>query len=75
MVYVGNAILCSHGAKAVMSGMAEKFEVNNDKISEPKLYLGVNIKKFKLPNVKHAWCITSNSFVQGDIDTVQRLLG
>ena len=57
-----------------MAGIAEKYEVKNDEIAEPKLYLGGNVEKFQLSNGKHAWRITSNSYVKGAIYNMQRLL-
>ena len=73
LVFVDNVLACIHDAKAVMAGIAAKFEINNDKIAEPKLYLGGNIEKFQLPNGKYARSINYNSYVKGDIDTAQRL--
>ena len=35
--------------------------------------MGGNVEKFQLPNGKDAWSITSDSYVQGDIYTVQRI--
>ena len=57
-----------------MVGISAKSEINNDEIAEPELYLGGNVEKFQLPNGKHAWSITSTSYMKGAIDTVQRLL-
>ena len=54
LVYVDNVLACIHDAKEVMTGIAEKFEINNDEIAEPKLYLGGNIENFQLPNGNHA---------------------
>ena len=34
LVYVDNILACSHDAKAVMSGIATKFEIKNDEIAE-----------------------------------------
>ena len=74
LVYVEDVLACSHNAKAVMAVIAKTFDINNDEIAEPKLYLGGNVDKFQLPNGKHALSITFNSYVQVAIDTVQRLL-
>ena len=57
-----------------MAEIAAKFEIKNDKISEPKLYLGGNVEKFQIPNGKYAWTITSTAYVQGAIDTMQVLI-
>ena len=57
-----------------MTGIAEKFDINNDKIAEPKLYLGGNVENFQLPNGNYSWSITSTSYMQGAIYTVQGLL-
>ena len=74
MVCVDDALACSHDSKAVMVGIPAKFEIKNEDINEPKRYLGVNVDKFQLPNGKYAWRITSNSYLQGAIDTAQRLI-
>ena len=74
LFYVDNILSYSHDAKTVMAGTAAEFDINNDEISEPKLYLGGNIEKFQLPIGKYARSINYNSYVKGDIDTVQRLL-
>ena len=42
-----------------MAGIAAKFEIKNDEIAEPKLYLGGNVEEFQLPNGEYAWSITS----------------
>ena len=55
----------------VMAGIATKFDINNDKIAEPKRYLGGKVEKFQLPNGKYAWIITYTCYVQGSIDTVK----
>ena len=34
-----------------MAGISAKFEINNDEISDPKIYLGGNIEKLQLPNL------------------------
>ena len=57
-----------------MTRISEIFEIKNDEIAEPKLYLGGNVEKFQLPNGKHAWSIISHSYVQVDIDTVKTFL-
>ena len=57
-----------------MAGISEKYKVKNDEIAEPKLYLDRNVEKFQLSNGKHAWIITSNSYVKGAIYNMQRLL-
>ena len=72
LVSVDNILAYIDDAKTVMAGIAAKFEINNDKIAEPKLYLGGN--GFQLPNGKYIWSITSTSYVQGAVDTKQRLL-
>ena len=74
LFYVDNILSYSHDAKTVMAGTAAEFEIKNDEISEPKLYLGGNIEKFQLPIGKYARSINYNSYVKGDIDTVKRLL-
>lgn len=73
-MYVDDVLACSHDPKGIMLGIAAKFDIKNDEIEEPKLYLGGNVEKFQLPNGKVAWSLTSNSYVQGAVDTVQRLL-
>ena len=57
-----------------MVGIEAKFEIKNDNIAEPKLYLGGNVEKFQLPNSNHAWSITFNSYVKGYIYAVKRFL-
>ena len=74
MVYVDGVLACSHDSKAVMAGISAKFEIKNEDIDEPKLYLGVNVEKFQLTNGKYELSITSNSYLQGAIYTVQRLI-
>ena len=59
LFYVDDVSACSHDAKAVIEGITAKFEIKNDDIDEPKIYLGGNIEKFQLPNGKHARSITS----------------
>ena len=59
LVYVESVLACSHDAKAVMAGIAAKFEIKNDEIAEPKIYLGGNVEEFQLPNGEYAWSITS----------------
>ena len=60
LVYVDNILACSHDAKAVMSGIATKFEIKNDEIAEKNLYLSGNVETFHFQKGKHAWSITSN---------------
>ena len=74
LVYVDDVLACSHDVKVVMARIAAEFEIKNDNIAEPNLYLGGNVWHFQLPNGKYARINTSTSYVKGDIDTVQRLL-
>ena len=74
MVCVDDALACSHDSKAVMVGIPATFEIKNEDIDEPKLYLGVNVEKFQLTNGKYELSITSNSYLQGTIYNVQRIL-
>ena len=74
LVYVEDVLACNYYAKAVMAGISAKFEIKNDDIAETKLYLGGNVDKSQLPNGKYAWSITSNSYLQGAIYNVQRIL-
>ena len=43
LVYAENVLECSHGAKVVMAGISERFEIKNNNIAGPKLYLGGNV--------------------------------
>ena len=36
LVYVEDVLACSHYEKAVMAGIASKFDIKNDDIDEPK---------------------------------------
>ena len=66
--------MCSNYLKYIILGIAGKLDIKNDEIEEPKLYLGSNFEKFQLPNGKMTWSLTSNSYVQGAVETVHRLL-
>ena len=57
-----------------MARISETFEIKNDEIAGPKIYLVGNVEKFQLPNGKYACIITSTSYVKVSIYTVQRIL-
>ena len=54
MVNADKVLSCSHDTEAVMAGTVAKFEIKNDEITEPKIYLGGNVENFQLPNGKYA---------------------
>ena len=54
MVYVDDVLACSHDAKVVMLGIVAKYNINNDEIAEPKIYLCGNAENLQLPNGKYA---------------------
>ena len=74
VVYAGNALICSHYSKVIILIITRKFDIENEEIELPKLYLNGKLEKFQLSNSKIAWSLTSNSHVQGTVATVQCLL-
>ena len=74
LVYVDDVLCVSHAPREVLKKIGQRFLIKDDKIEEPKIYLGADIEKFQLKNGKTAWSIHSKTYVKNAVETVQRLL-
>ena len=74
LVYVDDILCISGDPRAIMDVIGSKFEIKNNDISEPTMYLGADVERYQLPNGHSVWSMHSDSYVKGAIETVKRLL-
>ena len=74
LVYVDDVLCVSHAPREILEKIGQRFLIKDEKIEEPKIYLGADIEKFQLPDGKMVWSIHSKTYVKNAVDTVRRLL-
>lgn len=74
LVYVDDVLACSHDPSKIMKSIGEKFEIKNDEYGTPTQYLGADVQKLQADDGRIVWALSSESYIKGAIDTVQRLL-
>lgn len=74
LVYVDDVLACSHDPEAIMKSIGQKFEIKNDEYGTPTQYLGADVQKLQAEDGSIVWALSSESYIKGAIDTVQRLL-
>ncbi len=79
ILYVDDLIFQGLDPKGFMAALGQRFTLKPGSIKEPDTYLGVNIKKFRIPNSdeldKVRWAFESTSYVNKAIaDIVEKEL-
>jgi hypothetical protein len=76
--YVDDLVFQGVDPKAFMRSLGQRFTLKDGSIKEPTTYLGVDVKKFRIPNSddpdKVRWAFESTSFVKKAIKDLEREL-
>ena len=67
--------LVSKNAKQILRGEIGKyFELKEELIGPPKIYLGGHVQKVKLDNAMSAWSFSSSQYVRTAVKNVEEYL-
>ena len=77
--YVDDLIFQGVDPKGFMDSLGQRFTLKPGSIKEPDTYLGVDVKKFRIPNSddpdKVRWAFESTSYVKKAINDLEKELG
>jgi hypothetical protein len=59
LVYVDDILIFAKNPKSIMDALGQLYELKPDSEKETDLYLGVNVEKFRVPNGRTEWCMSS----------------
>ena len=73
--YTDNVLVISDtGEKTLRYGIGKYFQLKEESIGEPKIYLGGYIRKVTLENSQDAWAFGSSQYCQVAVDNVETFL-
>ena len=76
LLYTDNALVISENAERVLRlDLGRYFELKEESIGPPKLYLGGRIRKVQLKNGIECWAASSSQYVQAAVKNVEEYLG
>ena len=76
LLYTDDALVISENAERVLRlDLGSYFELKEESIGPPKLYLGSGIRKVQLENGIECWAASSSQYVQAAIKNVEEYLG
>ena len=75
MIYTDDVLVVpEHGEKFLRSELNKYFELKEESIGPPKVYLGGRMSKVTLENGVEAWAFSSSQYVQTAVKNVEELL-
>mmetsp|Transcript_6374 Transcript_6374/g.9807 ORF Transcript_6374/g.9807 Transcript_6374/m.9807 type:complete len:148 (+) Transcript_6374:738-1181(+) len=75
LLYTDDALVVSENAESVLRNeLGGYFELKQESIRVPKIYLGGSVRKVELENGVEAWAFGSSQYVQAAVKNVQTLL-
>ena len=75
LLYTNDTLVVSTRAEHVLRHEIGKyFELKEESIGPPKIYLGASVRKVLLDNGSHAWAIGSSQYVKAAIANVEQTL-
>ena len=76
LLYTDDALVISENVERVLRlDLGRYFELKEESIGPPKLYLGSRIRKVQLENGIECWAASSSQYVQAAIKNVEEYLG
>ena len=76
LLYTDDALVISENAERVLRlDLGRYFELKEESIGPPKLYLGSRIRKVQLENGIECWAASSSQYIQAAIKNVEEYLG
>jgi len=75
LIYTDDTLVISENAESILRNeMGKYFELKQESIGPPKLYLGGNLRKVQLENGVNAWAFGSSQYVQSAVKNVEEWL-
>jgi hypothetical protein len=74
IVYVDDILVLSEQAAQVIKDISERYELKEDSVKEPEIYLGANIEKVQLPDGREVWAQSPRQYVKSAIKVCEDLL-
>ena len=72
LLYVDDALVISERVESILrSELGRYFELKEESIGPPSLYLGGNIQKVVLEDSTHAWTLSSSQYVKTAVKNVE----
>ena len=76
LLYTDDVLVVSeNGEKVLQEGIGKYFELKEESIGPPKIYLGGHLRKVDLENGAKAWAFSSSQYVRAAVDNVETYLG
>ena len=67
-------VISENGEEVLRNGIGKYFELKEESIGPPSLYLGGHMSKVQLENGVHAWAFSSSQYVQQAVVNVEKYL-
>ena len=75
LLYTDNVLVISYTReKTLQDGIGKYFQLKEEPIGEPKIYLGGHMRKVTLENGQAAWAFGYSQYCQSAVDNVQTFL-
>ena len=75
LLYTDNALVVSeNGERVLRNGLGKYFELKEESIGPPTLYLGGRLRLVTLEDGTQAWAFGSSQYVQSAVANVQQYL-
>ena len=75
LLYTDDALVVSENGESILRNEIGKyFELKEESIGPPKLYLGGHLRKVQLENGVYAWAFSSSQYVQAAVKNVEEYL-
>ena len=71
LLYTDDALVVSQHAEETLKGLGRYFELKEESIGTPNIYLGVHFRKVQLENGVKAWDFSSSQYVQAAVKNVE----
>jgi hypothetical protein len=72
LLYTDDALVISeHAEKVLRDGLGRYFELKEESIGPPKIYLGGGVRKVTLDNGVNAWAFSSSQYVRAAVTNVE----
>ena len=73
--YIDNVLCISQNPQKSMKRLQEDFNIKEDKIEPPDVYIGATLDNMKLESGKYCWTMLPEQFVKAAVTNVEKHLG
>ena len=74
LLYVDDALCVHHDAHTALEDLDRYFQMKENSIGDPDLYLGAKLRKTILPNGVQAWSTSHSKYIQEAVKNVEAYL-